>query len=254
MLINKNNSYIMPYGAFELKATYQRNMLIGMGGVITIVFTILLTVVLYSIFNPTVKIKIDPETIIDGGVFSIPPITYILQKTPDINPGGNRKEIVNKAVIPVPVADSLFYDDNSFIATIDEKALLVGSGNEPSTGDELNLGFGVGEGVGYYKIGEEITPTTFVKVEQPPVMIQEYIPKYPRLCEIAGITGTVWIWALVDENGKIINAEVVKSSGTPALDEAALEAAYKNLFKPGIQNKRAIKVGVTYKVEFVLDN
>jgi len=38
------------------------------------------------------------------------------------------------------------------------------------------------------------------------------------------------------------------------LDEAALDAAYKNKFKPGIQNNRAITVGVTYKVVFVLDN
>jgi TonB family protein len=46
---------------------------------------------------------------------------------------------------------------------------------------------------------------------------------------------------------------VGKSSGTESLDEAAVEAAYKCKFKPGIQNNRPIKVWVTYKVDFILE-
>ena len=131
-------------------------------------------------------------------------------------------------------------------------ALLSGSGNGPFTGEESEINFGGGGGDNY-GISDGITPSTFIKVEEPPVMIQEYVPKYPRLCEKAGITGIVWIWALVGIDGKVLKAEVVKSSDTQALDDAALEAAYKNIFKPGIQNNIPIQVGVTYKVEFVLD-
>lgn len=248
MFINKESKLLMPYGAYELKATYQRNMLIAMGSVTALVFAILITVVLYSILNPTVNIKIDPEEIIDGGVFSIPPPIYILPITPDLNPG-SRRGIISHVGIPTPVADSLFYEDNITIPSRYELALLNGSGNGPFTG---------GKSTGWGLISDstpgDITPQTFIKVEMIPVLIYESTPNYPRFCEMAGITGIVGIWVLVDENGNVIKAEVVKSSGTEALDEAALEAAYKNKFRPGIQNKRAIKVGVTYTVEFVLDN
>jgi len=52
----------------------------------------------------------------------------------------------------------------------------------------------------------------------------------------------------------VLKAQIGKSSGTESLDEAAIEAAYKNKFKPGIQNGRPIKVWVTYKVDFILEN
>ena len=58
--------------------------------------------------------------------------------------------------------------------------------------------------------------------------------------------------ALVDREGKVRQAMVAKSSGTASLDEAAVQAAYKNRFKPGIQNGRPVAVWVTYKVDFTL--
>ncbi|MFH2048259.1 MAG: energy transducer TonB [bacterium] len=253
MVSNNYNSY-MPYGAYELKATYQRNMLIGMASVTTLVITILLTVALYSIFKPNIIMDSVIPFEGDDGIAPKPTIFSIVHQTPQFN-SGSRREIIADVGIPTPVADSLFADDDmTIIASNEELAILNGSGNGPFTGNDNNIDFGNGGNGSYYGVGEEITPTTFVKVEEPPVMIKEYVPKYPRLCEIAGITGTVWIWALVDENGKVIKAEVIKSSENQALDEAALMAAYKNIFKPGIQNKRPIKVGVTYKVEFILDD
>jgi protein TonB len=84
-------------------------------------------------------------------------------------------------------------------------------------------------------------------------MIHEENPDYPRLAKQAGITGTVWIKALVDEQGDVLKAIVAKSSGTVSLDESAIDAAYKNKFKPGIQNGRPVKVWVTYPVEYTLE-
>ena len=45
-----------------------------------------------------------------------------------------------------------------------------------------------------------------------------------------------------------------KSSGTPALDEAAVAVAHKCKFKPAIQNGRPVAMWVTYKVDFILEN
>ena len=54
---NDKHSFVMPYGAFELKATYQRNMLIGMGLTTTLVLSILLSALIYSHFNQPALIE-----------------------------------------------------------------------------------------------------------------------------------------------------------------------------------------------------
>ncbi len=93
----------------------------------------------------------------------------------------------------------------------------------------------------------------FVQVEIMPEVIHQVSPMYPLQARHAGITGTVSIKALVDEEGKVLKAIVDKSSGTASLDEAAVAAAYEFKYKPGIRDGRPVKVWVTYPVEFKLD-
>jgi TonB family protein len=97
-------------------------------------------------------------------------------------------------------------------------------------------------------------PDEFILVDIRPELINGYNPDYPKLAEQAGITGVVWVKVLVDEEGKVLKAIVDKSSGTVSLDEAALEAAYKCRYKPGIQDGHPVKVWVTYDVEFKPDD
>ena len=85
-------------------------------------------------------------------------------------------------------------------------------------------------------------------------MVYQNTPDYPRLAKQAGITGTVWMKVLIDEEGNVLKAIIAKSSGTASLDEAALKASYGNKFSPGIQNGRPVKVWVTYPVEFKLED
>ncbi len=105
----------------------------------------------------------------------------------------------------------------------------------------------------------EVKPTesssvsdTLVPLEVQPKIVYNHTPDYPRLAKQAGITGTVWVKALVDEAGKVLKAIVARSSGTVSLDEAAVKAAYKNKFTPGIQEGKPVKAWVTYPVEFSL--
>ena len=96
-------------------------------------------------------------------------------------------------------------------------------------------------------------PDDFVEVETMPEMIYTESPVYPDSVKKDGITGEVWIKSLVDKQGSVQTAIVGKSSGTPALDEAALKAAYKCKFHPAMQDSQPVAVWVTYKVEFTLD-
>jgi len=87
-----------------------------------------------------------------------------------------------------------------------------------------------------------------------PEMIYQERPEYPRLAKSAGLTGTVWVKVLVDKDGTVRQAMVGKSSGTQALDEAAVAVAPKNKFKPGIQNGRPVACWATYRVDFNLES
>jgi TonB family protein len=100
---------------------------------------------------------------------------------------------------------------------------------------------------------EEYFPTAdeFVAVEEMPVEIRHEDPAYPEMAELTEKSGTVWVQARVDKEGRVRDARVLKPSGTNVgFEEAALEAAYKNLYRPAIQNGTPVAVWVSYKVEF----
>jgi len=93
----------------------------------------------------------------------------------------------------------------------------------------------------------------FIPLQLLPEMIYEEKPIYPRLAEQAGIEGVVFIIVLVLKDGRVDSAMVEKTSGTASLDNAAVQAAYKNRFKPGLRDGCPVASWVTYKVDFALD-
>ncbi len=93
----------------------------------------------------------------------------------------------------------------------------------------------------------------FIAVEILPEMIYEETPLYPEEAKEKKLEGTVYIKALIDKSGTVVDAKVSKTCGTELLDKAALAAAHKCKYKPAVQKGRPIAVWVTYKVEFKLD-
>lgn len=152
-----------------------------------------------------------------------------------------------KVGIPKPVADEEVLDDDVVLATREELAEIIYDPTADMEGDG-DIVIDIDESEYLPEYGE------FVAVEIPAEMISEVKPKYPSLLRTAGIEGVVWVQALVDKTGTVRRAQVAKSSGVEGLDEAAVKAAYKNKYKPGIQNGRPVSMWVTYKVEFVLGN
>jgi len=107
------------------------------------------------------------------------------------------------------------------------------------------------------EINEETEePTFFVAVEEMPQPIgglqgiQEKI-RYPEIAKRVGVEGKVFVRAFVDENGNVVNAEIVKGIGG-GCDEAALDAVLKTKFTPGLQRGKPIKVQITVPVHFKL--
>ncbi|EKU70779.1 energy transducer TonB [Selenomonas sp. F0473] len=66
----------------------------------------------------------------------------------------------------------------------------------------------------------------------PPKFLSGATPVYPPDLERKGITGTVGVSLIVGADGSVQSASVSSPSGQPALDQAALNAAYTYRFAP----------------------
>jgi protein TonB len=73
---------------------------------------------------------------------------------------------------------------------------------------------------------------------------------YPPLLRDAGIGGTVLLWFLIDENGKVAKTQVKESSGHAPLDEAAAKVAAAMQFSPAINRDRNVPVWVAIPIMF----
>jgi len=96
----------------------------------------------------------------------------------------------------------------------------------------------------------EIVPYYKVEVKPKPIFIPR--PQYPDLARQAGIEGKTVVKALVDIDGSIIAAKILKSSGNQMLDQAALAAARKSKFTPAKQRDKFVRVWVAIPVTFIL--
>jgi protein TonB len=74
---------------------------------------------------------------------------------------------------------------------------------------------------------------------------------YPEKARKDGTEGTVWVKALVDEQGMVAKTEVIKSDA-PVLEQAALDAARGWTFTPAKKDNKPVSVWVTIPFKFKL--
>ena len=149
--------------------------------------------------------------------------------------------------IPEPVPD--FQATTSTIATQDQLAQMLvptsitdfGGGS----GDSLIIDIPSGMG------NDNPSPDDFVAVEEMPVLIQIPAPVYPEMARQAEVEGTVMVRALVGRDGKVQDAFVTE--GVPMLNEAAIAAAKKAVFKPALQQHKPVAVWVQIPMRFSLN-
>jgi TonB family protein len=86
-----------------------------------------------------------------------------------------------------------------------------------------------------------------------PVLKSKVDPTYTREAMQAKIQGEVWIDAVVETDGTIKIARIQKSLDDKlGLDEAAIAAAKKWKFEPGVREGKPVRVSVTLMMEFRL--
>ena len=95
-----------------------------------------------------------------------------------------------------------------------------GSGGGEGGGTGSGSGGGNGEGAGM-----AVTA---------PVVISSVRPNYPRSAKNAEVEGVAYVTLSVDASGNVTGAVIAGSTGNPALDRAAVEAAYQWRFSPAL--------------------
>lgn len=97
-----------------------------------------------------------------------------------------------------------------------------GSGEGEGEGGGTGSGSGGGNGEG---AGMAVTA---------PVVISSVRPNYPRSAKNAEVEGVAYVTLSVDASGNVTGAVIAGSTGNPALDRAAVEAAYQWRFSPAL--------------------
>jgi protein TonB len=83
-----------------------------------------------------------------------------------------------------------------------------------------------------------------------PMQIRKVNPEYPPIAQSARVQGVVILEALIDEQGKVADARVLRS--IPLLDQAAIDAVRQWEYTPTLLNGAPVPVIMTVTVQFTL--
>jgi periplasmic protein TonB len=119
-----------------------------------------------------------------------------------------------------------------------------GGGIGPGQGSGLGPGEGGGTGGGVYRPGNGV---------ELPRVLREVRPNYTADAMRAKVQGTVWVEAVVLQDGTVGQAKIVRSLDSAfGLDEEALKAARQWRFVPGTRFGQPVAVLVTIELTFTL--
>ncbi len=107
----------------------------------------------------------------------------------------------------------------------------------------------------------ETSLTTLPLEEEPlpvpltlPVCQKRVAPVYPWLARKRNWAGIVQLKALIGKKGEVVEVEVLKSSGYPLLDEAAVKAVRKWRYQPALRAGQEVEAVVRVRIPFVLED
>lgn len=242
------------YGAFLLRNLYRRHLLKAL--LITLSSFILITSAPLIIRH--LGLLGDNETaLIDTTIF-------ILHAPPSLNPlkppqppppqveevkspvtKSEEMEAVEKENVTEPPPPKIDEPDK-------QKTEAPPSNEPPISADELSNGGGIsGDGKIWNKV--EIPPE-FNGGEDAYFQFMGDNLIYPDYEKGQGIEGIARIYYVVNQQGAVENARIIKSSGNKNLDAEALRLIrIQPNYKPGRQNGKPVKVSCVTEIEFKLD-
>ncbi|HET8866407.1 MAG TPA: energy transducer TonB [Gracilimonas sp.] len=194
----------------------------------------LIIALLFMITAVNVTLETEPPNVVDIGEQEIVEMEEIVQtkqiETPPPPP---------RPPVPVEVPNDEIIEDE--MIDLDSELNLDAPMDLPPPPDE-----------------EDVEEDFFVVVEQMPVLIGgmgelQASVEYPEMARRAGIEGRVTVQFIVNEQGKVENARVVRGIGG-GCDEEALKAVQQAEFEPGMQRGRPVRVQYALSINFRLEN
>ena len=133
---------------------------------------------------------------------------------------------------------------------------IVPNHTAPDVGSIDNVGDGLGAGPSVFeqapviKVEPPVEPVRPGGKIKPPTRTKYVMPVYPSMARLSKKEGIVIIEAIIDVNGKVENARVIRSEAL--LDQAALDAVRSWEYTPTELNGRPTPVIMTVTVRFAL--
>jgi protein TonB len=258
------------YGAIELKQVYVRNLWIAVG-ISVGVHLVLIGLYFFGInigksesadgvgsAGPVVMTNLPPPPPEDVAPPPPPPMIPPELSSASSGTGG----VASIAGNPVPTPDMDLAPDAPEFASQAEISVATSE-----AGDGTGFGgLGDDEGLGNIDLGNQDVQITnddrekvfeaweFEEGQAPNVnygQLQKNVV-YPELAKRNNISGQVVLLVLVGKTGRAEEVKV-QNSDNSLLDKAAVEAAKKTTFTPGIQNGTPVKAWLSIPVRFELD-
>lgn len=225
----------VPMGASDLKQNAARMLRNGL------IISCAIHVALIGIYLGSQLIKPEDEAVYTGRVIRMetlpPPPPLSDAAPPPVVP--QTMEVTKPTIgIPTPVADDLAPEQT--IMTQQEIAASI-------------TPFGQGSGSGRDSLviaayDDLPSQDDFVYYEDEPVPVTTVQPLYPEFAREAQIQGKVVLHVLVGKDGRVKNVKVAK--GVTGLNDAAMDAVKRWVFKPALSNNKPVAVWVEVPVDF----
>lgn len=166
-------------------------------------------------------------------IMTVPPLAPTVLRPPEIAESPNEPGVA----------------DNSKLPYGDPKGEVDGTGKvgEIGTGDPSMLP-GKGDGTDGPFTG--ILPATY-PVSNPPVLISHEEPAYPETARVQGIEGAVYLQVVVDEEGRVADAHIIRSDNA-LFNNAALAAVKRWKYTSPRADGRVVRVYKTVTMRFTL--
>lgn len=234
-------SQFMPYGAPELLGSARRHMtqaLLAGSALCTLAFVL---VGVGLTLHPPAAPPIVIEPPIPGHVVLPPP-------SPDAQPmrPPQVRPRVADAGIPVPVP--------KFQGAEPDATTPVTTSGDPlpaNPGIETGAGKEPGPAI-VTPPADEAPPMDENSVDELPIPVQRVTPEYPDLARAALVSGLVLTRILVGNDGRVHDVQLDREHNVPMLNQAAIEAARRWVFKPARYNGHIVSVWVSLPFRFKL--
>lgn len=240
-----------PYGALELKQSYQQGLL----------WALLIAVLMHlaafqgSRMYQRWTLESQPvppalERLMPLRVFDLEQRYRIKQEPPPPIAASKVKEDFRIGKI-VPAKPEEVVDERLLATQLEILEHLTGQSGPDGHADTTGQ-------IGLPQIrGVDLTlpdPDSFQWVSREPSLVpNQPKPDYPELAKLAGLEGTMILRILVSSEGEVLKVLVIKPLGHDAgFEEAAIDVAWKWRFIPALQNDRPVAAWINVPVKFSL--